>query len=109
MENWDIQLHKGIIELYILTLLQEKERYAYEIMNQVVNFSQIPIKAGTIYPLLKRLQRDALLTSRWQESSGGPPRKYYSLTKEGERCFKERMEKWEKMKTVLSTMKARIK
>ena len=49
---------------------------------------------GTVYPLLTRMKNEGLLTYRWQESTGGPPRKYYSLTEEGHTLLQQLQNEW---------------
>ena len=49
---------------------------------------------GSIYPLLGRLERDGLVETRRAASNGGPPRKYYSLSPEGERALEEGVREW---------------
>ena len=85
------QYKKGILELCILSMLMKHERYGYEIAEQLS--SHIDIADGTVYPILRKLRGEGLLNTYLQEDSGGPPRKYYSLTKAGKATFlKERAE-----------------
>lgn len=78
------QLLKGVLEGCLLQLLSKKESYAYEISNDLKQFGFGEVSEGTIYPLILRLQKNDLVFSVSRESSFGPPRKYYSLTKKGE-------------------------
>lgn len=77
----NIQFKKGIIEYCVLSILREKDCYGYELVNDISK--HMSISEGTIYPLLRRLKRDNLVETYLQESSDGPPRKYYHLTSEG--------------------------
>lgn len=87
----NIQYKKGVLELCVMALLQKKDRYGYEISESLSK--EINIADGTVYPILRKLKSDGLLTTYLQEESGGPPRKYYSLTKLGKDSFnKERDE-----------------
>ena len=69
-----------------MALLQSKDRYGYEI-SEILS-EKINIADGTVYPILRKLKSDGLLTTYIQEESGGPPRKYYSLTKLGRDVYK---------------------
>ncbi len=79
------QYKKGVLELCVLALLKKQDRYGYEISDCLSR--QIDIADGTVYPILRKLKSDGLLTTYLQEESGGPPRKYYSLTRLGRETF----------------------
>ena len=86
-----IQYKKGVLELCVMALLKKQDCYGYEISESLSK--QINIADGTVYPILRKLKADGLLTTYLQEESGGPPRKYYSLTKLGKETYeKERSE-----------------
>lgn len=80
------QYKKGVLELCVLSLLQKGDRYGYEISERLSE--TIDIADGTVYPILRKLKSDGLVTTYLQEESGGPPRKYYSLTQEGLETYK---------------------
>jgi PadR family transcriptional regulator PadR len=82
-ENWTVQVRKGLLELCVLNALAERERYGYELVKALIDIPGLGLTEGTLYPLLSRLRLQALLTTRLEESSEGPARKYYALTKEG--------------------------
>ena len=75
------QIKKGVLELCVLALLERRDWYGYEISDYLAR--KIDIADGTVYPLLRKLKSDGLLSTYLQEESGGPPRKYYSLTELG--------------------------
>ncbi len=79
------QYKKGVLELCVLSLLFAKDCYGYEISDTLSK--QIDIADGTVYPILRKLKSDGLLTTYLQEESGGPPRKYYSITSIGKEAF----------------------
>ena len=81
----NIQYKKGVLELCVLSLLKKQDRYGYEISDCLSK--QIDIADGTVYPILRKLKSDGLLTTYLQEESGGPPRKYYSLTQLGRETY----------------------
>ena len=87
-DNWTIQARKGILELTVLTALVDKDRYAYELVKSITQIPGLGISEGTIYPLLSRLRVQGLVVTRLEESSEGPARKYYSLTKEGKETLR---------------------
>lgn len=80
-----VQYKKGVLELCVMALLKEEDRYGYEISETLAK--RIDIADGTVYPILRKLKADGLLTTYLQEESGGPPRKYYSLTRLGRETF----------------------
>jgi len=83
IENTKAQMRKGILEYCILSILQSHEAYPSEIISELRE-SGLNVVEGTIYPLLTRLKNADILIYRWEESSSGPPRKYYSLSESGE-------------------------
>ena len=82
-ENTKAQMRKGLLEYCIMLLLKRRACYANDIIAQLREADMI-VMEGTLYPLLNRLKKDGILKYEWQESTAGPPRKYYSLTTEGE-------------------------
>jgi len=80
------QYKKGVLELCVLSLLHGRDCYGYEIAEYLSG--HIQIADGTVYPLLRKLKADGLLTTYLQEESGGPPRKYYALTELGRDIYK---------------------
>lgn len=81
----NIQYKKGVLELCVLSLLTKHDCYGYEISEYLSNL--IDIADGTVYPILRKLKSDGLVTTYLSEESGGPPRKYYSLTKSGQQTY----------------------
>ncbi len=86
------QFHKGVIEMCILSLVRNKDRYGYELVETISN--HVPISEGTVYPILRRLTQEGLVESYLQESSEGPPRKYYRMTKEGRKHIDTQIRDW---------------
>lgn len=83
VEKWKSQVKKGILTFMILNILKGKELYGYEIIEDVYGNSKIKIADGTLYPLMNRLKKEGLVSSKWVEQESGIPRKYYCLTKKG--------------------------
>ena len=79
------QYKKGVLELCVLALLRQRDCYGYEI-SEILS-RRIDIADGTVYPILRKLKADGLLTTYLQEESGGPPRKYYKLTELGRETY----------------------
>ena len=79
------QYKKGVLELCVLSLLHQRDCYGYEISDTLSR--HIDIADGTVYPILRKLKTDGLLTTYLQEESGGPPRKYYQLTALGREVY----------------------
>ena len=79
IENTKAQMRKGVLEFCILSVLKKQDAYTSEILETLKN-AKLLVVEGTIYPLLTRLKNDGLLNYRWEESTSGPPRKYYGLT-----------------------------
>lgn len=107
LENTKAQLRKGILELCILTILDKKEAYPSEILDELKEAKLIVVE-GTLYPLLTRLKNGELLTYRWEESPSGPPRKYYSLTKMGRAFLEELASTWDELNTAVTQITKKI-
>ncbi len=96
IENTKAQMKKGVLEFCILSVLSKTEHYPSEIIDKMKQAKLIVVE-GTLYPLLTRLKNDGLLSYRWEESTSGPPRKYYKLTPVGEQFLKELNITWKEM------------
>lgn len=86
------QLKKGILELCVLAVLDRKDCYGYELVNEISK--NIEISDGTIYPILRRLNQEGYFTTYLQESQEGPPRKYYKLTALGKSTKEKLLKEW---------------
>lgn len=105
IENTKAQMKKGVLEFCILSVLSEGDHYPSEIIEKMKSAKLIVVE-GTLYPLLMRLKNDGLLGYRWEESTSGPPRKYYKLTPIGEQFLKELELTWnELVESVNQTIK----
>jgi PadR family transcriptional regulator, regulatory protein PadR len=81
--EWSSQIRRGTLELCVLALVDSKPRYGYDLVTALEQWEPLAAKEGTVYPLLRRLQREGKIEGSWQESVAGPPRKYYQLTPHG--------------------------
>jgi len=96
IENTKAQMRKGILEFCILSIVSDKDAYASDIIERLKR-SRLIVVEGTLYPLLTRLKNAGLLNYRWEESTSGPPRKYYKLTPVGEQFLKELNTTWNEL------------
>jgi PadR family transcriptional regulator PadR len=95
-ENAKAQMRKGVLEFCILSILSKGDAYATDILNKLKE-SQLIVVEGTLYPLLSRQKNSGLLSYRWEESTQGPPRKYYALTDKGSEVLKELESSWREL------------
>jgi PadR family transcriptional regulator, regulatory protein PadR len=103
-ENIKAQMRKGILEYCILLILDKGDAYASDIIAKLKG-SQLIVVEGTLYPLLTRQKNAGLLSYRWEESTQGPPRKYYALTDEGKAFLKELDISWAELVEAISSLK----
>jgi len=96
IDNAKAQMRKGILEYCILSILAKKDLYASDIIRALKENDLIVVE-GTLYPLLTRQKNAGLLNYRWEESTQGPPRKYYSLTETGRDYLTELDESWDSL------------
>lgn len=104
LDNAKAQMKKGILEYCILSILSHKDCYASEIINEL-KASKLIVVEGTLYPLLTRQKNAGLLTYRWEESTQGPPRKYYTLTEIGREFMKELDASWQELVQAVESIK----
>lgn len=98
------QFRKGALELAILALLEGGELYGVEIVERLGALPGLEASAGTVYPLLSRLKKSGVVDTAWKESPVGPPRKYYRLTKLGQRGLAEMAESWRGLSKALDAL-----
>ena len=103
IENTKAQMRKGVLEFCILSVLKEKEAYTSEILDTLKN-AKLLVVEGTVYPLLTSLKNDGLLNYRWEESTSGPPRKYYALTEIGKQFLTELNGTWGELSNAVNTI-----
>lgn len=87
------QFNKGILEMCVLALLAKKDFYGFELVDTISSY--VDISEGTIYPLLRRLTQESYVETYLQESSSGPPRKYYRMTEHGKQFTKTLIKDWQ--------------
>ncbi len=91
--NAQVQMRKGLLEYCVLHIISRGEVYTSDLIEELTQAQMIVVE-GTLYPLLNRLKSAALVNYRWVESEAGPPRKYYSITEEGQTTLKSLAETW---------------
>ena len=100
----NVQFKKGVFELCVLALLNEKDCYGYDVSEFLSR--HMDISDGTVYPILRRLKAEGLVTTYLSEESGGPPRKYYKITELGRREYTAARREWlDFVKTVRRLLK----
>lgn len=97
----ELELRRGIVVLATLSQLRTL-RYGYE-LRQALADKGMAIEEGTLYPLLRRLETQGLLTSEWKIEDG-PPRRYYVLNADGRRLLKKLTESWQGMNTTMNRL-----
>jgi PadR family transcriptional regulator PadR len=106
LENTKAQMRKGVLEYCILLVLDGKPLYASDIIESLKEAKMIVVE-GTLYPLLTRLKNAGYLAYRWEESTQGPPRKYYELTPAGSKLMHELGESWSELVTAIDKIQTK--
>ncbi len=88
----NIQFKKGVLELFVLAMLKRNDQYGYDISDYISK--QISISPGTVYPILRKLKDEGIVTTYLSEQSSGPARKYYQLTKKGHEKYESLSKEW---------------
>lgn len=94
--NTQIQMRKALLEFGVLHILSRGEVYTSDLIDELSQAKLLGIE-GALYPLLNRLKSAELVTSRWEESAAGPPRKYYSITDKGKASLKNLADTWKEL------------
>lgn len=96
-------IRKGMLEFLLLKIIAARAVYVAEIIQQLRD-TEFATPEGTLYPLLSRMRREGLVDYTWQESDAGPPRKYYLLTKLGQRCLTEANAYWQRINSTVDRL-----
>ncbi len=91
-----MQMRKGILEFCILHIISRGEVYASDMLEELTS-AKIMVVEGTLYPLLTRLRKAGLVEYKWVESSSGPPRKYYTITSQGQEFVSSLDKTWKEL------------
>jgi PadR family transcriptional regulator len=95
--KYEQQMKKGVLEMLVLKLILEEEKYGYQLLNELKSKSDgmFTLKEGTLYPILYRLEEDGMVISSWSEPKGKEvSRKYYAITQEGIHILREMSKFW---------------
>lgn len=95
LQTWHLmktQLKKGTLDMCVLAVLARGDSYAYELVSTLAETMEI--SEGTIYPLMRRMQNDGLVSTYLVESASGPSRKYYKITRSGAAALKAQQADW---------------
>lgn len=87
-------LFRGSLDVMVLSILADGRAYGYSIQKQLKHFTGQTLPAGSLYPLLHRLEADGLVCAAW-DRSGTRPRKWYGLTPEGKRQLRRSAADWQ--------------
>ena len=104
IENIKSQMRRGVLEYCILSVLDKNDAYASVLINKLKD-ARIIVVEGTLYPLLTRQKIQGLLAYRWEESTQGPPRKYYTLTDKGREVLQEMDKAWKEIVETLDILR----
>jgi PadR family transcriptional regulator, regulatory protein PadR len=96
--NLVAQMRRGVLPYCVLAMLQDKERYGFELVHALSAVDGMVTGEGTIYPLLARLRRQGRVETTWQESASGPPRRYYRITSSGRDALTEFAGSWRRFR-----------
>jgi len=102
-ESTIAQMRKGVLEMSVLAAINGNEAYASDILERLKQ-AQLIVVEGTLYPILTRLKNEGFLSYRWEESTSGPPRKYYSVTQTGHDFLGELNSGWNELVTAVSLL-----
>ena len=98
------QLRKGVLEYCVLALLAQDEKYGFELVRTLGAVDGLVTSEGTIYPLLSRLKKEGHVRTTWRESDGGPPRKYYAITRKGQAVLDTFRVEWRRFRTAVDSL-----
>jgi PadR family transcriptional regulator PadR len=105
MREWVAQLRRGLVEFCLLSLLRRGESYGYAIVQRLQEIEELAVSESTVYPILSRLRREGYLKVRTAASPGGPPRRYFSLTRLGEAHVREMDQYWEGLSVAVESIR----
>jgi DNA-binding PadR family transcriptional regulator len=106
LSNQILELRRGTIVIATLSMLHHRH-YGYGLLQALEN-SGVIVDAGTLYPLLRRFEKQGVLTSIW-ETSDTRPRKYYQLSKNGELFYRQLVGEWSEMTKIVEQLLERNK
>jgi PadR family transcriptional regulator len=102
-----VQMRRGSIEYCVLALLESEDRYGFDITRELAGAGGLVTSEGTVYPLLTRLRNDGLVDTYWRDSSEGPKRRYYRITKVGRQALESFIAQWKPFRDSVDAILAR--
>lgn len=105
--SWSTQLRKGIVELMILSLVDAEALYGYAIVRALKERGGLVAGEGTVYPVLRRLEADGLVSAAWSDEGPAGPRKYYRITGGGHDFLERAWAEWDGLSEALSQLRGR--
>lgn len=102
IDNIRTQMRKGLLELSVLLILSHQRAYPSDLL-RTLRQGGITVVEGTLYALLTRLHKEGALDYEWEESTIGPPRKYYTLTPQGHHLLSLLRQEWERISASINT------
>ena len=103
-DRWPAEWLRGVLAVTVLAVIAEGETYGYLIAQRLEEAGLGQIKGGTLYPLLSRHESNGLVTSTWREGDGGPGRKFYRITAEGNRELERLRKDWAAFATITASL-----
>lgn len=105
VNKWTSQLKKGTLSFVVLRILMDnREYYGYDLINEIKKRTAIEIAEGTLYPLMNRLKDEKLVDYKWVEQNSGIPRKYYNITSLGQQTAEEMKKYWIKLNDTINSI-----
>jgi PadR family transcriptional regulator PadR len=98
------QMRRGALEYCVLALLASRERYGFELVQNLAEVDGMLTTEGTIYPLLTRLRNEGAVDTYWRESTSGPPRRYYRITRLGLDALKGFRSEWMRFRSAVDQL-----
>ncbi|WP_432499179.1 PadR family transcriptional regulator [Kineococcus auxinigenes] len=102
--DWTAELARGVLSQAVLAALAHKERHGYELVSVMRRHGFPRVQGGTLYPLLRRLEQQQLVTYAWDTSIAGPARKVFSLTEVGRAELHHARSAWDQMGQALLSL-----
>jgi DNA-binding PadR family transcriptional regulator len=109
MASYSKELLKGAADTLVLSTFAEGEKYGYQVVKELERRSEgfFRLKEGTLYPILHRLEKQGLLSARWQTMPNGSERRYYALTARGTNVLDAKLSEWESFVQAVTRVTAR--
>ena len=101
ISRFEAEMNRGFLQVLVLVAL-EKEMYGYSMIKTLEKMGYV-IEENTLYPLLRRLEKNSLIKSKWDVSEGRP-KKYYQISKKGQAARRELLKIWQEQNEILNNL-----